>query len=72
MFIEGVSHVLPNLRFYIELRAFLIDNANDSLFLVDKLNGAQCAVHPAFVLIVLDEDNLRSWLEQELFRGRER
>ena len=71
--VEGVAHVLPHLALYVELVALLVDDAHDAQLLVDILNGAQRAVHPALVLVVLDEDDLCARLQQQLLgRGQRR
>ena len=44
----------------------LIDDVDDAFLLVDSLDNAQCAVDPATVEIVLDEDDLCAGLDVEL------
>ena len=44
------------------------DDADDAFFLVDVFDGAQRAVHPTFVFVVFDEDDLRAWFQLQLHR----
>ena len=69
LFIIGVAHVLPHLALYIVFDALFGDDADDAFFLGDIFHGAQCAVDPAFLLIVLYEDDLCAGLQLE-FHGR--
>ena len=68
LLVEGVAHVLPDLALNVVLEAFLGDDADESVFLVDIVDDAEGAVHPALVLVVLDEDDLCAWLELEFHR----
>ena len=72
LLVEGVAHVLPHFALYVELLRLLVDDANHACFLVDVVDGAQGAVHPALVLVVLDEDHLCARLQLEFHRRGER
>ena len=61
--VEGVAHVLPHLAFDVVRLSVFGGDAYHSFFLGDVLDGAQCAVHPALVLVVLDEDDLCARLQ---------
>ena len=69
LLVEGVAHVLPHFALYIVLAAVLGDDAYQTFFLVDVVYDTQRAVHPALVLVVLDEDDLGTGLQLQ-FDGR--
>ena len=54
------------------LDAFLGDDADQTVFLVDVVDDAEGAVDPALVFVVLNEDDLCARLELEFDGGGER
>ena len=60
LLVEGVAHILPHLTLYVVGMSVFRDDPYHAFFLGDVLDGAQRAVHPALVLVFLDEDDLRA------------
>ena len=70
--IEMVSHVAPCRRLHHHILAFLGAHINLGIFILIKTDdGAQRAIHPLMLDIILDEDNLSPRLEVKFDRGRE-
>ena len=70
--IEMVSHVAPCRRLHHHILAFLGAHINLGILILIKTDdGAQRAIHPLMLDIILDEDNLSPRLEVKFDRGRE-
>ena len=69
LFIEGIANVLPDFANHIVLVAVLVHHADKPFFLVDARHHANGAVYPAFLLVVLDKDDLCARLDLQLHRG---
>ena len=67
--IESIPHVLPDLTHHIVFMAVLVNNTDNAFFLVDTCHHANGTVYPAFLLVVLDEDNLGTRLDFQLHRS---
>ena len=70
--IEMVSHIAPCRRLNHHILSFLGAHINLGILILIKTDdGAQRAIHPLVLDIILDEDNLSPCLEVKFDRGRE-
>ena len=69
LLVESIPHVLPNLTYNIVFVAVFINDSDDAFFLVNTCHHANGTVYPAFLLVVLDEDNLGTRLDFQLHRS---